>query len=306
MYQKMEQEGSWADDLADGNPAAGYVIPGNQTVAHFREEYADDEWYQMGLTVEGSIGDWDVVYSGNYLDRDFEGSFDYSEYSYWYNVAYTYFASLYLDNDGERRSVDPSMSFSNDDQYKKTSHEIRISSPQENRVRGLLGFFYQKQEHDFYQEFGRLEGLADVGACPTATTRTRPERVPGRRVPEQHGPRGHGPGGVRARSSFDVTDTLELSVGARYFEPEVTVKGFFGFGLGLNPYIAPVSQPGLPPEPGDPAERRRRCLRPPEPVVELDRRMALPVAGRRTAAGSRPARTSTRASRRATASTAST
>ena len=163
MYQKMEQDGSWADDLADGNPAAGYVIPGNQSVSHFREEYADDEWYQMGLTVEGSIGDWDVVYSGNYLDRDFEGSFDYSEYSYWYNVAYTYFTSLYPDENGvvgNAGAVDPSMSFSNDDQYKKTSHEIRISSPQENRVRGLLGFFYQKQEHDFYQEFGRLDGLA--------------------------------------------------------------------------------------------------------------------------------------------------
>ena len=25
-----------------------------------------------------------------------------------------------------------------------------------------------------------------------------------------------------------------MSVGARYFEPEVTVKGFFGFGLGLS------------------------------------------------------------------------
>ncbi len=51
----MDQEGSWADDLADGNPANGYVIPGNQTVAHYRAEYVDDEWYQMGLTVEGSI-----------------------------------------------------------------------------------------------------------------------------------------------------------------------------------------------------------------------------------------------------------
>jgi outer membrane receptor protein involved in Fe transport len=34
--------------------------------------------------------------------------------------------------------------------------------------------------------------------------------------------------------AFDLTDRLELSVGARYFEPEVTVKGFNGFALGLQ------------------------------------------------------------------------
>ena len=97
--------------------------------------------------------------------------FDYSEYSYWYNIATPISASLFLNNDGDL--IDPSTSFSNDDKYKKTSHEIRISSPQDNRVRGLLGFFYQKQEHDFYQEFGRLKGLADRrvpnGNDPNAT-----------------------------------------------------------------------------------------------------------------------------------------
>jgi len=249
MYQKMEQEGSWADDLADGNPEAGYVVPGNQTVAHFREEYADDEWYQMGLTVEGSIGDWDVVYSGNYLDRDFEGAFDYSEYSYWYNVALTYFAGLFVDNDGVQ--LDPTAAFSNDDQYKKTSHEIRISSPQDRRVRGLLGFFYQKQEHDFYQEFGRIDGLTDHlllnGHDPNGT-----QEFPGvvylnsmdREDTDQ---------AVFATVAFDVTDALELSVGARYFEPEVTVNGFFGFGLGFGPPFAPSgpAEPGAPENGGE-------------------------------------------------------
>jgi iron complex outermembrane receptor protein len=242
MFQRMDQEGSWADDLADGAPERGYVVPGDQTVAHYRKEYANDEWYQAGLTIEGSISDWDVVYSGNFLDREFDGQFDYSEYSYWYNVAYTYFTSLYPNNAGE--IIDPSHAFSNDDKYEKTSHEIRISSPQENRVRGLLGFFYQKQEHDFYQEFGRVRGLAD------------------RRVPNGNDPNATNdfPGviylnsmdredtdkAVFATISFDVTDALELSVGGRYFEPEVTVKGFFGFGLGLNPYEAPTgpSEPG--------------------------------------------------------------
>jgi len=244
MYQKQEQEGSWADDLANGNPANGYNIPGSQAVAHFREEYANDEWYQLGLTVEGSIGDWDVVYSGNFLDREFDGSFDYSEYSYWYNVALTYFNGLFIDDLGAQ--VNPAAAFSNDDKYKKTSHEIRISSPQENRLRGLLGFFYQKQEHDFYQEFGRLDGLA-TRRTPNGNEANSPNPFPGvvylnsmdREDTDQ---------AVFATISYDITDALELSVGARYFEPEVTVKGFFGFGLGLSPPF----EPDGPLEPGDP------------------------------------------------------
>jgi outer membrane receptor protein involved in Fe transport len=150
------------------------------------------------------------------------------------------------------------MAFSNDDQYKKTSHEIRISSPQENRVRGLLGFFYQKQEHDFYQEFGVLEGMAD-DRVPNGQDPNAVNQFPGvvylnsmdREDTDQ---------AVFATIAFDVTDDLELSFGARYFEPEVTVKGFFGFGLGINraftPGFGPDNIPGTDDdtvgEPGDP------------------------------------------------------
>jgi iron complex outermembrane receptor protein len=241
-FQRMDQEGSWADDLTDGNPDTGYVVRGDQTVAHYRAEYANDEWYQAGLTVEGSISDWDVVYSANYLDREFDGQFDYSEYSYWYNIAYTYFTALYPNSDGE--IINPSHAFSNDDKYERMSHEIRISSPQDRRVRGLIGLFYQKQEHDFYQEFGRIRNLAlrrtPNGNDPNAT-RSFPGVVYLNSMDREDTDQA-----VFGTLSFDVTDTLELSVGARYFEPEVTIEGFFGFGLGLNPYEAPTG----PDEPG--------------------------------------------------------
>ena len=130
---------------------------GDHTVAHFRPEFTDDEWYQAGLTVEGSIANFDVVYSGNYLDRDVDGSFDYSDYSYWYDNT-VHDRLLHGPLLRQRRQPDQSgCRFSNDDHYTKMSHEIRISTPQDKRVRGLLGFFYQKQYHDFYQEFGRID-----------------------------------------------------------------------------------------------------------------------------------------------------
>jgi iron complex outermembrane receptor protein len=236
-YQKMEQEGFWGDDLGD------VLASGDNAVAHFRDEYLDDEWWQAGLTIEGSIGNFDVVYSGNYLDRDQDGSFDYSDYSFYYDNLYTtgYFARLFVDNDDNQ--LNPDAAFANHDSYTKESHEIRISTPQDKRVRGLLGLFYQKQEHDFYQPFGIIEGLADVremnGTTPGGAGQfdnyvylNSMDRVDKDKA-------------IFGTIAFDLTDTLELSVGARYFEPEVTVKGFFGFGLGLNPGSAPTgAEPG--------------------------------------------------------------
>ncbi len=77
---------------------------GDNAVSHFKEEYTDDEWWQAGLTIEGNISNFDLTYSGNYLDRNVEASFDYSDYSYFYDqIYYTgYFARLFFDNNDER------------------------------------------------------------------------------------------------------------------------------------------------------------------------------------------------------------
>ncbi|HEX9706275.1 MAG TPA: TonB-dependent receptor [Steroidobacteraceae bacterium] len=231
MYQKMEQEGSWGDDLRDVRATGDYAV------AHFRDEFVNDEWYQAGLTIEGSIGSLDIVYSGNYLDRDQDGAFDYSDYSFYYDNLYTtgYFARLFVDNDGNQ--LNPDAGFENNDYYSKTSHELRISTPQDKRVRGLLGFFYQKQYHDFYQPFGLIEGLADVREM-----NSQEPGGPGRYADYVYlnsMDRTDRDEAVFGQIAFDITDKLELSLGARYFEPEVTVKGFFGFGLGFGPGRAP-------------------------------------------------------------------
>ncbi len=225
-YQRQDQQGSWGDDIND------VLATGKYAVAHFRQEYTDDEWWQGGLTIEGNIANFNVTYAGNYLDRNVDGSFDYSDYSYWYDHTYTngFFEHLFVDNNGNQ--INPDAAFSNDDHYTKASHELRISTPQDKRVRGLLGFFYQKQYHDFYQEFGRLDHLARSmtpnGQDPNATM-----QFPGV-VYLNSLDRTDRDQAVFGQIAFDLTDKVELSLGARYFEPEVHVKGFFGFGIGFT------------------------------------------------------------------------
>ena len=247
MYQKSEQEGSWGDDVNDFIPEAA----GKNKVAHFRDEFFDDEWYQAGLTIEGSISNFDVVYSGNYLNREDEGSTDYSDYSYFYDHLYTtgFFAGLFVDNNGNY--LNRAHAYTADDYYTKTSHELRVSTPVDKRVRGLLGFFYQKQYHDFHEEFGIVEGLADIMSMNFLEPGS--QRFPGV-VYLNSMDRTDYEEAIFGQLQFDITDTLELSVGGRFFDVENKVHGFFGFGLGFNPGRVPGSDPGdiQPTEPGEP------------------------------------------------------
>jgi outer membrane receptor protein involved in Fe transport len=236
QYQKQESEGFWGDDLSDVGTGGKYAV------AHFRDEFSNDEWVQAGLTIEGKVGNFDLTYSGNYLDREQDGSFDYSDYSFWYDNAYTsgYFAGLFLNNAGAR--TPPAHSFEKQDGYTKQSHELRLSSPQENRWRAQVGLFYQKQKHDFIERFGNLPGLADS----MLLNRDEPMGVqyPGV-VYLNNMEREDTDKAVFGQLAYDLTETLELTVGARFFKPEVTVKGFFGFGLGFGPSSAPTgTEPG--------------------------------------------------------------
>ena len=236
MYQKQEGQGSYGEDLSD-------FVTDDLSVTHFQNEFTDDEWYQLGLTIEGSIGNFDVSYAASYLNREVDGSFDYSDYSYWYDTAYTtgYYADLHFANSGPRAvpnmffpdagtRVMGGAYFTNDDGYKKTSHELRISSPQDNRVRALVGLFYQNQEHDFQQHW-RVDGLADSMEPNQDNPNPRFDST----VYLNSLDREDTDEAVFASLSYDITDDLELTVGTRFFKPEVTVKGFFGFGLGFTP-----------------------------------------------------------------------
>jgi len=239
--QKQEGEGSWADDLSS-------FTSGDNAVTHFKPEFVNDEWTQIGLTIEGSIGMFDVVYSGNLLDRDVDASFDYSDYSYFYDAYYTtgYFSGLHFDNNGD--AIPPVARYTNDDKYKKQSHELRVSTPQDRRVRGMIGLFWQKQEHEFQQNF-MVEGLADamlmnfgqpnIGRFADTVYLNNLDRTDKDQA-------------IFGSIDWDITDKLTLTLGARFFEPEVTVKGFFGFGLGFNPARVPGTGSSDVDEPGDP------------------------------------------------------
>jgi len=245
MMQKSESEGAWGDDLSD------ILQSGDHAVTHFKDEYYDDQWAMLGLTIEGSVGNFDVVYAGSYLERDVEGSADYSDYSYWYDIygSTGYYADLHFaagsgadralpnqfvpayfdDADVGARRMSGAR-YTNDDGYEKTNHEIRISTNPDRRIRGQIGYFWQHQYHDFEQKWIVDGGLAPVMEMNEGMDPRFDDVVYLNSMYRNDRDRA-----IFGSVSFDVTEDLEVTVGTRYFEPSVSVKGFFGFGLGFTP-----------------------------------------------------------------------
>jgi len=210
MHQRAKAGGFFAYD----------PVVGDLEVTHFNPERSDDRWTQAALTIEGRIGNFDLTYAYAHLDRETEVESDYSDYAFWYDTLGGYGAYFY-DNDGNL--VNPSQYIQGVDKYKKASHEIRISSPQENRLRFVGGFFMQDQEHDIQQDY-RIDGIADwlhVTGWPDTIWLTKQLRQDDDQA-------------FFGELSFDFTDRLTGTVGARHFRTDNSLKGFFGYSAGYS------------------------------------------------------------------------
>jgi outer membrane receptor protein involved in Fe transport len=184
-------------------------------ISHGYPERADDRWTQAALTVQGKIGNFDITYAFANLNRDVDTEADYSDYAFWYDTLYGYGAYFY-DDDGDL--VNPSQYIQGRDIYRKRSHELRIASPADDRLRFTAGVFWQRQTHDIQQRY-RVDDLAEIQSVTGwqdtiwLTKQLRTDRDEA----------------VFGEIAYDLTDALTLSAGARFFNVDNSLKGFFGF-----------------------------------------------------------------------------
>jgi len=193
---------------------------GDLKVTHFFPENFEDRWTQSALTVQGKIGNFDLVYTVSHLDRSDHYDQDYSDYSFWYDTLYGYGAYI---TDKNGNLIDPSQHIHAQDKYKKTSNELRISSPKDNRFRFTAGLFAQRQTHDILQDY-LIDGLSpdlSVTGWPNTIWLTRQLRT-------------DTDSAIFGEMSYDFTDKLTGSLGARFFHTEDSLKGFFGYAAGYS------------------------------------------------------------------------
>ncbi len=211
MGQKQQSDGFYAQE--SGLP--------ERTVAQYRPETNSDDWWQAALTVEGRIGDWSLTYSGGYLKRTINADSDYSDYSYFYDALFGSGAYFY-DNAGNV-IADPTQRIVSRPRFTKQSHELRIASPAEKRLRLIAGLFYQRQKNGIEENY-IIDGLQDAQAITG-----RPDNIwltKQTRVDRDYAAFGE--------ISFDITDKLTATGGARLYRYDNSLVGFFGYSAGFS------------------------------------------------------------------------
>jgi outer membrane receptor protein involved in Fe transport len=189
-----------------------------------RATYNKDRWYQSALTVTGKISDLDFVYSGGYMDRKVDNQVDYSNYSQAYEY-YGYCCYTYLTGDPANPTppIDPTQYNRNKDKYTKVSHEVRLSSPADWRLRFTVGAFLQRQTDNIRAEFrvDNLQPWYEVDGAPDTLYLSQQDRTDRDRA-------------LFGELTYDLTDKVKLTGGIRAFQVDNTLFGFFGFNNNGN------------------------------------------------------------------------
>ena len=216
IAQKQRAYGSAGIDPNPGSADAGYdSSTARMAVKHFYPESSDDRWHQAAMTVEGRIGNFDLTYVFSNMKRDVDSESDYSDYGFWYDTLAGYGAYFYDDN-GDY--INPAQYIQATDGYKRTSHELRVASPQDRRFRMVAGLFWQQQSHDIFQRY-RVDGLTSDFEVPGwsdtiwLTAQQRKDRDQA----------------VFGELAYDLTDSLTVTGGMRWFKARNSLKGFFGY-----------------------------------------------------------------------------
>ena len=204
---------------ANGSSAYEPVI-GDLKLHHYFPERSDDRWTQASMTIQGKIGSFDLNYTYAHLRRDVDSDADYSDY-YWYDTFPLYYGASFTDDAGDL--IPPAQRIHAKDGYTKTSNEIRLTSPKENRWRFVGGLFWQQQGHNIFQNYG-VDGLASaisVTGYPGTIWLTAQQRIDKDEA-------------AYGELSFDITPTLTATAGGRFFRTHNSLEGFFGYGAGFS------------------------------------------------------------------------
>jgi outer membrane receptor protein involved in Fe transport len=191
---------------------------GDLNVSRFYPDDSDDHFLDAALTVEGRISNFDLVYAGSFLKRNDITHSDYSDYSQAYDIVYPSYTALMADATGT--PINPSQLIWGKDRYTKQSHELRLTTPKENRFRATVGAFYQRQEHGIEQRYV-INGLGPqlwVRGWPDTWWLT--EQV---RVDRDYA--------LFGEVTFDITPKLAVTGGIRFFKYDNSLEGFRGYGL---------------------------------------------------------------------------
>jgi iron complex outermembrane receptor protein len=279
-YQNMEADGYWAEyptgvnssplgtnGCTNASGCAGSPLAPYQIQA-FTPAYDKDHYESTAWTLNGKVGDLKAVYTGSYMSRSIDQQADYSNYMRSFTGSY-YTCTGKGGNGGYFKSSKPATCYAPvgdwNDNVKNThqSHEIRISTNEEDRLRGVFGAFWEKFDIYDQMNFNYLP-IPQCGAAGSATLTTAlsggpdclsavgpipgyPASTPGLRLDSNSAfgedvHRGYKQRALFTSIDFDlVPKVLTLTAGTRYYHYDEFEEGSEYYSETTSPLI--LNQP---------------------------------------------------------------
>jgi iron complex outermembrane receptor protein len=148
IYQKLDTDG-FGDTSTDQD---------DLEQLRFNPEGLDEEWYQVGMTIDGDLGWADATLAVSYFHRDFSYEADNADYLFAFSQLSSYYPYYAFYDFG-----DPNAIATEDTENKRWSVEARLATPSDSTSKwaGLIGVFYAHSESsaDFRST---MPGLTDT------------------------------------------------------------------------------------------------------------------------------------------------
>jgi iron complex outermembrane receptor protein len=139
-YQTIDAEGVFYQmpNGSDGEP-----LP-RQSVTLFNNSFNKDQFENTALTINGRIGDLKAVYTGAYLVRNVSQIQDYTNYARGIYADYYQCHGAEPANGLSAACASPSSTWNETEHNTHQSHELRLSTPDDWRLRGIVGAFWEE------------------------------------------------------------------------------------------------------------------------------------------------------------------
>ncbi|NNC99198.1 MAG: TonB-dependent receptor, partial [Gammaproteobacteria bacterium] len=239
--QELETEGAFEFSPVTGTTDSSQV---------FTPDRNTDSFGLTTWTVDGRLGELDVLYTGGFLNREVNSLLDYTTYSFGggYQVYYITTGGYSSGN----QVYDFAKQYVDDTTNERTTHEFRIQGEIGERVKYTAGVYIDEsitESTGQFQYFGAVAAgfdVASVGGDASVRGVTNPTGRGQNTIFVNDFTRDEEQVAFFADASFDITDQFSLSIGARNYDIDFALLGSTGssFGCkGVDPATLPASRP---------------------------------------------------------------
>jgi outer membrane receptor protein involved in Fe transport len=147
VFYEMPYASNGTTFSVTGSPIGSQPLP-PLSVQLFNPSTDKDHFENTALTVNGVVGPLKLVYSGTYLIRHVEQTQDYTNYSRGVFGYYYQCVGYSATSAAAGQCYSPSSTWRDTLTNTHQSHEIRLSTPEDLRVRGVAGLYYEQYVTD--------------------------------------------------------------------------------------------------------------------------------------------------------------